>query len=107
MFNRINKPGLKVTLKACHDRWDNSPYGWKYDDPAFEVVGDKLVSKSIMDYLLEYLDGKPILLGEVISISELLDKDFLGQFTGEEHAVMGDCIGKLIDTGRLVFSADM
>lgn len=76
-------------------------HGFRVGGPQFEVVGDKLVDATLIDSLIEHIEGKRITTPFVLSIPDLLDGDFMGYLLDEQKMVVGDCLLMLLNTGRI------
>lgn len=68
---------------------------------SFEVVGDNLVNTVLMNGLVEHAKGKALTVGGVLSIPEFCGENFLANLDEDERAIVGECLVKLIDTGRI------
>jgi len=76
---------------------------WYFPDGyhLFEVVGDNLVTTTLMQSLVEHTKGKAVTYRDVLSIREFCDENFLANLDEDERAVVGECLAKLIDTRRI------
>ena len=67
----------------------------------YEVVGDKLVNTALTQILLQRHGEKGLPYRTVLSIPEICGENFFDMLDDGERAAIGECLVKLIDTGRI------
>jgi len=71
----------------------------------YEVVGKSLVRTDLMQRLIDRTYGKFLDYQSVISIPKFCGEKFISDMDEEELAIVGECLAKLINTGRILIKA--
>ena len=88
-------------VEVCNDAQTNTQGHLHKLGKSYEQVGNKLVTRDVLEELLEHVDGKTVSQPFVISIPELIDDEFLGYYLDCHRAVMAECLVHLFDTKRI------
>ena len=96
-----SKKGYNETTSAKHDSDRDAAQTDSEEFHMYEVVGDKLVNTVLTKTLLERIAGKGLPYRTVHSIPAICGQNFFDSLDDEERAALGECLVKLIDTGRI------
>jgi len=67
----------------------------------FEAVDDYLVATFMVDEILAAVDGRTINGNPAVSIPDIVGHGFYSNLDAEERTAIGNCLVKLIDSGRI------